>query len=304
MPRLKLSRMSKLAQSTEADIRATVTSQTYIATSRRVPGIMFRGMRITSKALGRAAWKSQLLDSRDGAGLANVGETPHVNRWITDGTSLLRGAAYIKSIKVRGNLWTTRARTSRGRGDGAPLRDAGCHARESLSHILQSCSRTHDTRVRRHDNLNLFLQSRFEAGGCQVLLEPTIPTLAGIRKPDLVVSQGGKAIVLDSTVVADAGVANLTTAYDRKVLYYRQPDIEAWVKQASGADDVTAGAVVVSWRGAFCAKSDELLREWGLSRADIKLLVVKTLEGGVASAEAFGKRTTRERPLRRRRLDP
>ena len=304
VPRLKLSRMSKLAQSTEADIRATVTSQTYIATSRRIPGIMFRGMRITSKALGRAAWKSLLLDSRDGAGLANIGESPHVNKWITDGTSLLRGAAYIKAIKIRGNLWSTRARTSRGRGDGAPLCEAGCHARESLSHMLQSCSRTHDTRVRRHDYLNLFLQSRFEAGGCQVLLEPIIPTLAGIRKPDLVVSRGGKALVLDSTVIADAGVGNLTTAYDRKVLYYRQPDIEAWARQASGANDVTTGAVVVSWRGAFCAKSDELLREWGLSRADIKLLVVKTLEGGVASAEAFGKRTTRERPLRRRRINP
>ena len=182
---------------------------------------MFRGIRVTSKASGRAAWKSQLLDSRDGAGLANVGETPHVNRWITDGTSLLRGAAYIKSIKLRGNLWTTRARTSRGRGEGVPLCDAGCHARESLSHMLHSCSRTHDTRVRRHDNRTLFLQSRFEAGGCQVLLEPTIPTLAGIRKPDLVVSRQGKASVLDSTVVADAGVSSLATAYDRKVLYYR-----------------------------------------------------------------------------------
>ena len=76
------------------------------------------------------------------------------------------------------------------------------------------------------------------------------------------------------------------------------------MRQASGAVDVTTGAVVVSWRGAFCAKSDELLREWELSRADIKLLVVKTLEGGVASTEAFGKRTTRERPLRRQRLIP
>ena len=107
VPRLRESRMSKLARSTEADIRATVTSQTYVATSRRIPGIVYRGRRIGSKAISRATWKEQLLDTRDGAGLANIGETAHVNSWLIDGSSMMRGAAYIKAIKVRGNVWMT-----------------------------------------------------------------------------------------------------------------------------------------------------------------------------------------------------
>ena len=115
--------MGKLARSTESDIRATVTSQTYIATSQRIPGIVYRGRRIGSKAINRATWKEQLLDTRDGAGLANIGETAQVNWWLSDGSSLMRGSAYIKAIKVRGNLWQTRARASRGRGDGTPLRE-------------------------------------------------------------------------------------------------------------------------------------------------------------------------------------
>ena len=94
LTRLREKRLSKLSQSTEADIHATVTSQTYIIASRRIPGIVN----------SRAIWKDQLLGTRDGAGLANIGETAHVNSWVTDGTSLMRGAAYIKAIKIRGGI--------------------------------------------------------------------------------------------------------------------------------------------------------------------------------------------------------
>ena len=300
VPRLRESRMSKLARSTETDIRAAVTSQTYIATSRRIPGIVYRGRRISSKAISRATWKEQLLDTRDGAGLANIGETAHVNSWLIDGSSMMRGAAYIKVIKVRGNVWMTRARASRGRGDGAPLCDAGCHARETLSHMMQSCSRTHDTRVRRHDNVNLFLKDRFEASGCQVILGPSIPTQGGVRKPDLVIAKNGKAAGLDTTIVADAGVANMSDAFDRKVAYYQIGDISRWVCEATQAGEVLTGAVVLSWRGALCAKSANILLDWGLTKRDLKMVVVKTLEGGIASAEVFSKIIVRERPARRR----
>ena len=242
-----------------------------------------------------------MLGTRDGAGLANIGETAYVNAWVTDGTSLMRGGAYIKAIKIRGNLWVTRARASRGRGDGAPLCDAGCHARETLSHMLQSCSRTHDSRVQRHDRINLFLKERFEACGCQVLLEPNIPTPAGVKKPDLVVSTGQTAVVLDTTVIADVGVGCMSSAYDKKVEYYEKPQIACWVRNAVQATEVTTGAVVISWRGALSAKSATILTEWGLTKGDMKVIIVKVLEGGTVSAETFGRRTGRVGPARRRR---
>ena len=136
---------------------------------------------------------------------------------------------------------------------------------------MQSCSRTHDTRVRRHDNVHLFLKDRFEASGCQVILEPSIPTQGGVRKPDLVIAKNGKAAVLDTTIVADAGVANMSDAFDRKVAYYQIGDILRWVCEATQAGDVLTGAVVLSWRGALCAKSANILLDWGLTKRDLKM---------------------------------
>ena len=57
VPRLREQRMNKLARSTEVDIQAIVTSQTYIAASRRIPGIVFRGRRVSSKTVSRAIWR-------------------------------------------------------------------------------------------------------------------------------------------------------------------------------------------------------------------------------------------------------
>ena len=157
--------------------------------------------------------------------------------------------------------------------------------------MLQSCSRTHDSRVQRHDRINLFLKDKFEAGGCQVLLEPTIPTPAGVRKPDLIVSIGWAAVVLDSTVIADAEVACMSSAYNKKVEYYDKPEITCWVRNAGQATEVTTGAVVISWRRGTM---------WGLTKSDMKLIVVKVIEVETASAETFGRGTGRADPTRRR----
>lgn len=57
---------------------------------------------------------------------------------IIEGSRLLSGANYIKAVKIRGNLWHTRARASRGRTMEALMCDAGCNARETLGHQIQN----------------------------------------------------------------------------------------------------------------------------------------------------------------------
>ena len=48
-----------------------------------------------------------------------------------------------------------------------------------------------------------------------MLEEPSIPTLAGIRKLDIIVAKGGQATVIDITIVTDN--ASLDHAHDMKV---------------------------------------------------------------------------------------
>ena len=59
--------------------------------------------------------------------------------------------------------------------------------------------------------------------GYIVIEEPTILTIAGNRRPDLVVSRGNAAAVIDLTIVADN--AQLDVVHDRKVIYYNVPEI-------------------------------------------------------------------------------
>lgn len=40
-------------------------------------------------------------------------------------------------------------------------------------------------------------------------VEPTTPTIAGIRRPDLVVAKSSRAVIIDTSVCADANAASL-----------------------------------------------------------------------------------------------
>ena len=87
-------------------------------------------------------------------------------------------------------------------------------------------------------------------------------------------STGRTAVVLDTTVIAAAEVARMSSAYNRKVEYYDKPEIACWVRNAVQATEVTTGAVVISWRGALSAKSATILTEWGLTKSDMKIIIV------------------------------
>ena len=92
----------------------------------------------------------------------------------------LNGHAY-----VGGNLVATALRSARGRPQ-TDIRCDCCGRPEALSHILQSCPRTHASRIARHDKIIDLVISCAEKIGYGICHEPAIPTPAGIRKPDLI----------------------------------------------------------------------------------------------------------------------
>jgi hypothetical protein len=297
VPRLLDARVSNLTRCRDPDVVSIVQSRTFTEWWEKRVSNRYLGRILRNKDEEAKAWRDSLQEMRDGLGLKENAEVGWVNNWVTGGTRLLSGSSYIKCLKIRGNLWYTRARASRGRAEAAPFCDAGCNARETLGHMVQSCARTHDLRVQRHDRLNLYLMDRCALLGYQTHLEPIIPTTAGNRRPDVVLRKDGTIYVLDTSVVADSGAANLTDAYRRKTAYYRTQEITEWIRANLGqpGDRVVFGALIVNWRGALSRFSEALLAEIGLPRYDTQVLVVKSLEGTVRCAEIFMRRTTRRR---------
>ncbi len=208
----------------------------------------------------------------------------------------MTGTKYIQALKVRGNLWPTRARQSRGRSGIAPMCDAGCPARETLGHMSQSCSRTHDKIVERHDGVCKLIAKRLERLGYAVRREQGIQTPDGLRRPDIIATKGTVAYVLDSSIVADAGIADLSQAYRQKVDKY-QRYASTFKKYLSEVSDlppttVTYGAAILSWRGAMCSLTANILTTIGFTKSDFLLMATRTIEGSVRCAVTFAKRTT------------
>ena len=80
-----------------------------------------------------------------------------------------------------------------------------------------------------------------------VLKEHTIPTTAGIRRPDLIVYEDNNAVVIAVAVVLDNG--KLDDSHKPKVEYYNNNEITNWIKNRTNCTNVDFGAYVVSWRG-------------------------------------------------------
>lgn len=70
--------------------------------------------------------------------------------------------------------------------------------------------------------------------GFSSILEPKIPTAAGIRRPDLIRWKGDEAYVIDTTICADAHATRMEVVYQLKVNYYSNEDIDSWVRRTPG----------------------------------------------------------------------
>ena len=298
VPRLQATRMENLMRCKDLDINTVIRSKAFCSTNKRVSKLMsYGGITHNSKGTTNEYWAKELYATIDGKGLTNMDETPFASDWVIGGSSLMSGRSYVNALKIRGNLWGTGARQSRGRRPTPPMCDAGCPNKQTLSHMAQGCNRTHDQRVRRHDRVNCQLAKSLSNIGHEVIIEPRISTPAGLRKPDIVCinSRTNEATVIDTTIVADACVGSLSRSYDNKVQYYNCPAITDWVRKQldSTSARVNYGALVISWRGALSEKSTKLLTNLGVSRHTLQLLVVQAIEGTCNCALVYQRRTSR-----------
>ena len=227
--------------------------------------------------------KEEWYASVDGRGLKGTDSNPNCHTWLDDGTSLMKGSSYISAVKTRLGVVSTRLRSSRGRPGAPVLCDLGCGRPESLGHILQVCPVLAPERTRRHNRVLDLLHQQLSRRGYRLLKEPAIRTPAGVRKPDLVLWDDRQSVVLDVQVTADNASGNLLErAHGLKVSYYDTEAIRTWVTDKTGHPPVLT-TLTINWRGTMATPSYNALRALQCTRADLRLLVVRSLEGSVAA---------------------
>lgn len=149
----------------------------------------------------------------------------------------------------------------------------------SLGHILQVCPRTHASRVARHNKVVKVVASNARKKGWSVLVEPAIPTPAGVCRPDLVIHGLRKtAFVIDATIVADN--ADLTERHKGKRQYYDSPAICQWVKAVTMCDTELA-----------VQRAETLCRDIGMSTSFLSLISQVVLEKGLRIYQHYGRST-------------
>ena len=281
VPLMKAKRLGRLDASSDPVIAAMLRSASASAgLGRQTCRKSLNGREITSSQDLKATLAEMLHHSVDGRGLANASQVPECNRWVNPMFGSVDHnitSSYLSAIKVRGNLIGTALRRSRGRPLASTRCDC-CSRTESLGHILQVCPRTHASRVARHDKITDLVGHPLSQKGFAISREPAIPTPAGIRRPDLVVSRGSAVTVIDVTIVADN--ADLARAHGSKWEYYDTTSIREWIWERYGAEEISFSAVALNWRGSMALPSARGLRSLGVSGVFLGLLGCVTLERG------------------------
>ncbi|KAG7196381.1 hypothetical protein KM043_018805, partial [Ampulex compressa] len=295
IPLLKFGRLQRLCRSDLPAARAAAESR-YVA--RQLVWcenhMKVRGCRVNTTVELRRELASLLHESCDGRGLREAGNSKLSSWWVSGGDSAIPGADYVHYHHVRANSIPSRARVSRGRPGHDVRCRAGCPESETPAHCVQRCFRSHGGRILRHNDLCRQVAGFLKQKGWHVEQELAFSTSAGRRRPDLTISRGGKAVVVDAQVVSSEEA--LRSSHRRKVDKYRlNEDLADRVAENTGVprNDVSFTALTISWRGVWSADSEAEMRGLGLTTGQLRLLTTRVLWGSWLNWRRFNSITSR-----------
>ena len=223
----------------------------------------------------------QLHGSADGYGVRTSAGVPYVHSWVSDGTALMSGSAFIHAVQIRGATVSSKKRAARGR-PGANTACDCCGRTETLGHVLQVCHRSWGSRIKRHDALmEKFLQS-LEIRGGSIVRAPVIPVVRSSPQiPDGVVYFQYHCWVVDASVVADN--ADLDNAHLSKCAKYDTPAVRDWCQSNWPSHEGTRGSVrfaalISNWRGVMSRRSARMCEALKINKATMKLFAVCVVE--------------------------
>ena len=157
---------------------------------------------------------------------------------------------------------------------------------ETQHHVLCACAKTHGLRIHRHERIADLLVKEAEASGFQTIKEPRITTTLGLRKPDLIFFRGSKAAIVDVTIVnqayeTDKITYDLEWHWDAKINKYNTEEIIGKVKDITNCTDVKVFGPVLSIRGIWFKKNDDLLRFLNVKLSSREIFTIRSMEASI-----------------------
>ncbi|KAL3193345.1 hypothetical protein MRX96_017578 [Rhipicephalus microplus] len=130
------------------------------------------------------------------------------NKWLFHNSKLLKDGDKIRGLRLRTNLYPTRALTNKQSTDPASRLCRRCGEKpETAFHICQECESVHLSRTERHNYVSRQVARliRKRNPALTVREEPRFTTRKGVRlKPDSVIESDDQVMVIDLAIVWDA----------------------------------------------------------------------------------------------------
>ncbi|KRX51491.1 Retrovirus-related Pol polyprotein from type-1 retrotransposable element [Trichinella sp. T9] len=205
---------------------------------------------------------AELTETYQGSCLPTFRKRPVGNSWLS-GLNGMRSRDFITGLKLRFGVIETRSQKWRGRTPHNPAvllcRHCGHSTgkRETAAHISQKCPQTKNLYIQRHNKIVHLVAEHARREGFKVHVEHALKSEGQVYKPDLILTKGNAAHVLDVAVPWETGT-DMHEHHERKVHKYSM--ISDDVKAHFGVDSCTVGAIVVGARSSWCASNRATLK--------------------------------------------
>lgn len=221
---------------------------------------------VPSSSKGKTKWQHLPLQEWGRLSVAGQGvkdfQNKRSNSWATSNATYFGEADFITAMQLRSNTFPCRATMSRaGRPSDALCRR--CHSTvETVGHISGHCLSVKNYRIKRHNVITQTVAEKTKQQGWLVSNEPRIRDSSNqVWKPDLVLVRDRKAVVIDPTIVYEAG-HSLAQANKAKVDKYSP--LSELIKTNYNVDEVTVRGLAIGCRGGWHHDNTKTLKELGI----------------------------------------
>lgn len=286
IPRIRLRRLDCLKEShlTQAIKKSKYYIDSHAKCVEKLTGVVGG----VDKSDSAKYWETELESMVDTKGLTESRHCGESSSWIGHNSNRISGQDYVHYHHIRLGILPTLARRSRGSVEPRQCR-FGCASSETNYHVIQTCARTQGGRILRHNRVLQILHEALRPKHKHVYREMQFWTGDGYKIPDLTLTNGHTAVVIDVHVVRGEDMAK--DRLEKVMKYQNAKGLSEEIRKRLRCKEVVYEALTVSYRGIFEKSSAELLSRLRITREVMFMMCTSVLRGTWLNWHAFKKAT-------------